>query len=142
MRYRGAAGLTGRRGVVAEFGARAWLFAARRRWALPSDDRTSMLDLSAHVLPREAHGLPEDVLLLMMDEVLLPRASADELFDRAGLTPQERKIARMLAYTAASRKDIAGRLPCTEGTLRTHVDRIYRKLGVASRQGLTNLVRK
>jgi DNA-binding CsgD family transcriptional regulator len=51
------------------------------------------------------------------------------------LTPQEQRIAH-LARTGASNKDIATHLSVSVRTVRTHLESVYRKLGIHSRREL------
>ncbi len=62
------------------------------------------------------------------------RAPADQPADQPGgaLTPREREVALLLAGGLTNRQ-IAGELTISERTVTTHVDRILRKLGAASR---------
>ncbi|WP_437314423.1 response regulator transcription factor [Sorangium sp. So ce385] len=53
------------------------------------------------------------------------------------LTPRQRDVAALLVGTGLSYKQIAARLELSEGTVRTHTERIYRALGVHSRPELT-----
>lgn len=48
------------------------------------------------------------------------------------LGPRERRVLELLAH-GASNKEIARELGISEGTVRTHLERLYRKLGVRSR---------
>jgi DNA-binding NarL/FixJ family response regulator len=54
------------------------------------------------------------------------------------LTPQEQRIA-CLAATGASNKDIATDLGVTVRTVRSHLEHVYAKLGIASRRELTTM---
>jgi DNA-binding CsgD family transcriptional regulator len=51
------------------------------------------------------------------------------------LTAREREVA-LLAANGLTSKDIAARLYLSKRTVDTHLDRIYRKLGVTGRDGL------
>ncbi|HTN85414.1 MAG TPA: LuxR C-terminal-related transcriptional regulator [Sorangium sp.] len=53
------------------------------------------------------------------------------------LTPRQRDVAALLVGTGLSYKQIAARLKLSEGTIRTHTERIYRAFGVHSRPELT-----
>jgi DNA-binding CsgD family transcriptional regulator len=78
----------------------------------------------------------------------LTRRARDELAAAGGrrraqrgadeLTPQEQRTAR-LAATGASDKDIAAHLAVSVRTVRTHLDRVYAKLGVHSRRELMTM---
>jgi len=48
------------------------------------------------------------------------------------LSPRERRVLELVAR-GASNKEIAQELGVSEGTVRTHLERLYRKLGVRSR---------
>lgn len=142
MRYRGAARIDGARAAMEAFAGRARTFAGRgQAWRLHADGPPSVLEVSTHLLAKETHPLPEDVVLLVMNEVLLLHDSRDALLERAKLSPQEKKIALLLADTAGSYKEIAAGLSRSEGTIRTHAERLYRKLGVRSRPELTALLK-
>lgn len=54
----------------------------------------------------------------------------------AGLTWQEKKVAYLFAVEHMSSTDIADRLFCQPGTIRTHIKRIYLKLGITDREDL------
>lgn len=58
-----------------------------------------------------------------------------------GLTPRQRDVAELLVGTGLSYKEIAARLDLSEGTIRTHTERIYRAVGVHSRPELTVALR-
>ncbi|WP_437924634.1 LuxR C-terminal-related transcriptional regulator [Sorangium sp. So ce291] len=49
------------------------------------------------------------------------------------LTPRERDVVELLVGTGLSYKQIAAQLDRSEGTVRTHTERIYRAFGVHSR---------
>ncbi len=53
------------------------------------------------------------------------------------LTPRQREVAALLIGTGLSYKQIAARLDRSEGTVRTHTERIYRAYDVHSRPELT-----
>ncbi|HRI68857.1 MAG TPA: LuxR C-terminal-related transcriptional regulator [Polyangium sp.] len=58
------------------------------------------------------------------------------------LTPRQAEIARLLSETGLSMKEIAGRLDLSDGTIRKHVENIYRRLGVHSRAELLTYLLK
>lgn len=64
----------------------------------------------------------------------------EELAEGAGLTPRETEIFILLAQ-GRSRTYIQNELFLAEGTVKTHTSRIYRKLGINSKQDLITLVR-
>jgi DNA-binding NarL/FixJ family response regulator len=90
-----------------------------------------LLDVSAHVLAKESHPIDEDLTLLVMKE---PRWPTSLPLD--SLTDRQREIALLLATTSLQYKEIAHNLAISEGTMRTHAERIYRALGVRSREEL------
>lgn len=53
------------------------------------------------------------------------------------LTPRQRDVLALLIGTGLSCKQIAAELELCEGTIRTHMERIYRAFGVHSRPELT-----
>ena len=57
----------------------------------------------------------------------------------AALTPREREVAQLVSE-GFTNPQIAGRLVVSEGTARTHVERIMRKLGYRSRVQVATLV--
>ncbi|WP_438023457.1 response regulator transcription factor [Sorangium sp. So ce233] len=64
------------------------------------------------------------------------RAPLRALTDPPGspaLTPRQREVVELLVGTGLSYKQIADRLARSEGTVRTHTERIYRAFGVHSR---------
>ena len=59
----------------------------------------------------------------------------------ADLTPRLLEIARLLLGSALSNKEIAEQLALHEGTVRKHIERLYRALGVNSRAELSSRFR-
>jgi DNA-binding CsgD family transcriptional regulator len=143
LRYQRAAGLSGRRKCLRDLAALALVKASPGRpWLLPDGAGAAILELSAHRLAKEAHALPEDVLLLMMKELRLqPLASAgDAAALLTQLTPRQREVATLLAKSALSFKRIADELGVTESTARKHAENLYRLLDVHSRAELCRLL--
>src|SRR5580704_4286247 len=129
-RFRSAMGIQGERGAMAALATRAEELAARQSaWRRPADGPPSFLYMTTHALAKETSDLHEDVLLVVMNEVLLPKSAADELIERADLTPREQEIAPFLVHTPLLPKQIAAQLSCSPRTIETHADRIYHKLG-------------
>lgn len=64
-----------------------------------------------------------------------PQAAADTLSRLHGLTERESDVLRLLAV-GRSRARIAQSLGVSENTVNSHVQQIYRKLGVHGRQEL------
>ena len=56
----------------------------------------------------------------------------------ATLPRRLKEIGGLLLNTGCAIKDIAGRLGLHEGTVRKHIERLYRAVGVNSRAELTN----
>lgn len=54
----------------------------------------------------------------------------------AQLTLRQREIAHLLSETGLSYKEVASRLAISEGTMRKHVENVYRRIGVHSRAEL------
>ena len=52
------------------------------------------------------------------------------------LTTRQREIANLLSGTGLSYKEVAGCLRISEGTMRKHVENVYRRVGVHSRAEL------
>ena len=75
--------------------------------------------------------------MLIVDPVSRPQIKTGLSAAILGLSPMETRVAVAMAagHTAA---DIAQALDCAESTVRTHVKRIYRKLGIRKQ---TELVR-
>jgi two-component system nitrate/nitrite response regulator NarL len=61
--------------------------------------------------------------------------------ERNLLTPRERQV-MLLAAKGLPNKTIGEQLNVTEGTIKLHLHRIYRKLGINSRFALAALVSK
>lgn len=62
-----------------------------------------------------------------------PHEARDE-FDH--LTPRQREIAKAAATTSLSNKELAATLGISEGTLKLHLNAIYRRLGIDGRRAL------
>lgn len=142
VRYRDAAGITGRARVLGDFVARA-LETARGQhdWLLPATNPSSILVVNAHRLAKETHSLPDDVILLQLKEILLPAAPSGPPSPLLLLTERQQEIALLLARTGSSYKQIAAQLGISESTLRKHGENIYRALGIHSRAELSALLR-
>lgn len=54
----------------------------------------------------------------------------------ADLTTRQREIASLLSETGLSYKQVASKLAISEGTMRKHVENVYRRIGVHSRAEL------
>ena len=93
-------------------------------------------------------GRAVDQINIMRDrELQARRAPGDRgralgiIADRSGLSPREREVFAMLAY-GRDTAYIQEHLVISAGTVRSHRDRIYRKLGIHSRQELLDLVER
>lgn len=105
-----------------EFGARGYL-----------DDRASHDEVAAAVETLASGGSVVSPLLLGSLLRLVVAEQRNRIPD--GLSPREREVF-LLAVRGLSRREIADALYVSEGTIRTHLARIYRKLGVHSRAEL------
>ena len=52
------------------------------------------------------------------------------------LTRRQREIAGLLSRTGLSYKEVASKIGISEGTMRKHVENVYRRVGVHSRAEL------
>lgn len=95
-----------------------------RAYLLKTDDASTVVS----TLRRVMQG--ENVLLETIPPALKDRLSMKDL------SPKEMEVLRLLA-AAASNKQIAQALGVTENTVKIHLRRIYRKLGVSSRSEAT-----
>lgn len=136
-RYQRVARIQGREGAAAAFGERAREHASGgRRWVLPASEPGSWLQVTTHRLVSDAYDLMEDILLVVMEEVVVPSSPAEEPPVRERFTPTELRIIRLLASTGGSRKDIAAQLGRSLLTVNKHLEHIHEKAGVHSRPEL------
>jgi DNA-binding NarL/FixJ family response regulator len=84
----------------------------------------------------ERHGDLGDLRTRSVEERAFRRAPAERR-ESPVLTPRQREVAALLVGTGLSYKQIAARLGLSEGTIRTHTEKIYRAFGVHSRAELT-----
>ena len=63
----------------------------------------------------------------------------DALARQHGLTPREREVLELIAR-GRNRQYVAEKLVISEGTAKTHIKRIYAKLGIHSREELLDLI--
>ncbi|WP_050432282.1 helix-turn-helix transcriptional regulator [Chondromyces crocatus] len=104
---------------------------------------TRRLEVTMHQLHAETYDLPAHRVLVVMREV----GSDDEAMAldpewQSILSPRQRTIAMQLIGTGRSYKEIAAVLKLSEGTVRKHVERIYRTLDVHSRAELVLRLRQ
>lgn len=86
---------------------------------------------------------PQDVAMLLRESTsraAKPPTTVDAEYAR--LPKRRLEIANLLASTALSYKEIAAKLGISEGTLRAHVERLYRELRVGSRAELAHVIRR
>ena len=111
----------------------------RRSLRLARQDGAGQLEITAHHLAKEVHAAGEDLTLVMLGE------TEDETVNEASpalhLTDRQVEVARLLAKTELGYKQIAHRLGIAEGTLRKHVEKVYRAYDVRTRVGLAVKVR-
>jgi DNA-binding CsgD family transcriptional regulator len=132
-RYQIAAQIRGRRKAVAAFGERACaLTPGDTPWVLPASEPGSWLQVTTHRMSREAYDLMEDVLLVVMEELIVPQPSSEPPEEHGPFTPAEWKVVRLLLGTGGSHKEIAHQLGRSPRTVDTHMDHIYKKAGVHS----------
>jgi DNA-binding CsgD family transcriptional regulator len=115
---------------------------AKRQLHHPDD--ISALDLKAHMLRKEHYCISEDVMLIRLTETQwdLPAAVIRGEGKFAELTPKERDVAVQLLISGDGYKEIAPNLSMKEGTMRTHVQNIHKKLVVRSLGELVVLARR
>ena len=99
--------------------------------------------LVVHIVPvstrqRESGVRQMAVLVLVADPESRPRIDVELVQAALGLTPAESQLATLVAHGQRVR-DIAARTGRSEGTVRWHLNRIFRKQGIS---GQTDLVRR
>ena len=100
--------------------------------------------LVVHAVPVSARrprfgGNRVAVLVLVADPELRPRIDVGLVQSALGLTPTEGQLAAMVAVGQRVR-DIAARTGRTEGTVRWHLNRIFRKQGISGQADLMQRV--
>ena len=83
--------------------------------------------LIIHFIP----GIDRKCYLLLLEEQALPSLSVETL-ELLGLTRREAEVLYLIA-TDKSNAGIARELDCCEGTVRKHLENVYKKLGVQTR---------
>lgn len=106
-------------------------------------DGKHYLELNKHNLKSSMHNLPEDIILIILEEYLFENQqnAASSAFFAEELTKRQTEIAALLAGTGLSYDEIAFLLGISCGTMRKHTENIYRRLDVHSRSELVMLVR-
>jgi DNA-binding NarL/FixJ family response regulator len=78
----------------------------------------------------------------ILPQIMTPEGPGSEISDDvSGLTPREREVAQCAA-AGARNKEIAWQLGISEGTVKLHLFRAYRKLKVDNRVGLVLALRR
>ena len=106
--------------------------------------RPSGLPLILHVtplsVPRMAFSaVAPGALVMIVDTAVQPRLHAGRVSAALGLTPTEGRVAASLAR-GRTVQEIASAMDRREGTIRTHVKNIHRKLGLSRRADLVRMV--
>ena len=96
---------------------------------LRQEGRSQKASHEASHLRRLVHEVGDDLSLVL----------GDGLDPASVLTAREREVARLIAG-GASNREVADRLVVSERTIDNHLYRIFRKLGVSTREELTGLV--
>ncbi len=99
------------------------------------------VERAADILRSEAGmAIAPDVLEALLAELdlpsLAPRRATTRVEWPAGLTDREVEVLRLVA-TGRSRREAADVLVVSEGTIRSHLEHIYGKIGVSNRAGAT-----
>ena len=92
--------------------------------------------MTTHRLGKEAYDLTEDVLLVVMEEVIVPQSPAAAPGARGPFTEVEWKILRIQMDTGGSHKEIAAHLGRSVRTVDTHMANIKKRAGVHSSKEL------
>jgi DNA-binding CsgD family transcriptional regulator len=104
---------------------------------LSSDARVQISVLAGFNGATWAHGRPP---IVVMRECLPPRLLSEQLVRRYGLTPREASLVNEL-QAHHSMRAAAERLGISFATARTHLARVFRKIGVHSQRDLLALTR-
>lgn len=110
---------------------------------LPSDrDVATRLFISAHTVNHHLRGIYQTLGVSSCRElrsVLVSSISTDHIGQFASLTDQERAVARRVA-AGASNREVAAELFLSPSTVDYHLRKIFRKLGMFSRNELAGVV--
>jgi DNA-binding NarL/FixJ family response regulator len=125
------------RDIIAISGAKVIVFTA----ALQKEEIVRVLQSGAEAIVSKDQST--SALVSCVHQVLTPRARLKAKISNhmSGLTPREQEIAK-LAAVGACNKDIARQLGISEGTVKFHLFRVYRKLRVGNRLGLMLSLRR
>lgn len=117
-----------------------------RVWQLMHPSHSAMLQGRMYVLPKEKFNLADNLPMIKLEEWTLPSLTEPEDFVDlpvfSGLTKREREIAALLVTRGPSTKEIADELRISPMTVRKHIEKIHKSLGVRSLGELIALVRK
>lgn len=106
-------------------------------------DNELLLDISHHVLPADNGNKNSELHLLLLKEI----SYAQQGFITGvksplnTLTPRQRQVLNYLLNTGMSYDEIAFALSIKPGTLRKHLENIFKELGVHSRAELMSVFR-
>jgi DNA-binding CsgD family transcriptional regulator len=140
-RYLRSAGIEPGRGALQRFADKTLIeTAGGRPWYLIAPEVGTGAEISSHRLAKAMHQAGEDLTLVMIRETELVPLAAPPV-PAEGLTRRQHDIARMLSTTDLSYKEIGIRLGIAEGTVRKHVEKVYRVFGVTSRAGFAMRLR-
>lgn len=106
----------------------------QRTLEIPRPDGGATLSVSAHRLSRGVHAVTEPLTLVLLREETAALSLPAPL--TRTLTRRQLDVAQQLATTGRSYKEIAEHLGISQGTIRKHVEQVYRTLGVRSRPEL------
>lgn len=138
FRYLGPAGIEAGRGCLQRFAERALIEASGGRgWSLFRPEQRTAAEIRVHRITKGTHEAGQDISLVMIRETEAVPGPALPAAEAEGLTSRQREIMRLLSTTSLTYKEIARELGIAEGTIRKHVERVYRSFGVQSRAGLT-----
>jgi DNA-binding CsgD family transcriptional regulator len=113
------------------------------RWHLVRDDHRASVEITSLWLAKETYQLAQDLLLVMIEETETEEAEAAPSLERPsyeGLTRRQREVAHLLVTTSLDYEQMAAFLDIAIGTLRKHVEAVYRHFGVHSRAALIELM--
>jgi DNA-binding CsgD family transcriptional regulator len=99
-----------------------------------TDDEVALLDLLRPHLVRVHHRLSGPATHGRAQNH--DNGAADEAMRDLGLTEREAAVLRLLV-AGLSMEEVTAEMRITEGTLRKHLEHLYRKLGVTTRAGAT-----
>lgn len=135
FRYLEGAHVEAGRGCLQRFADKALVeTAGGRAWQLYLHGGAAGVEITTHRLAKEMHHTGEDLTLVMLSETEL--VPPPHVLVRASVTERQLEVAHLLATTGLSYKEIADRLGIAEGTVRKHVEKVYRAFGVRSRPAL------